>query len=794
MRVFEVPLLSFIVIILFSLSQTPTFAVKKSYVVYLGAHSHGPEVTQSDLEKVTDYHYQLLSTVLGSLEKASESIFYSYTRYINGFAAVLDTQEAEEISKNPNVFSVFENQGRKLHTTYSWNFLGLESDSGVVLSRSVWKMARYGEDTIIANLDSGVWPESKSFSDEGMGPIPSRWKGTCQSNTRNGIHCSKKLIGARYFIKGYAAAVGSSNVRKNIISARDYNGHGTHTLSTAGGNSVPGVSVSGNFRLGNGTAKGGAPKARVASYKVCWRPVYDGSGCYDADILAAFEAAIQDGVDVISVSIGKSASDYFRDGIATGSFHAVKHGITVIAAAGNIDTESVAKDESVTNVAPWVFTVGANTMDREFPVRIGLGNRKHLEGQSLYPGPLPIRKFYPLINGTAARAANSTDHDAQLCIAGSLDIKKVKGKILACLRGITNRTDKGRVARDAGAIGMILVNDISTGKETVADHHVLPSAHINYRDGLILLSYINSTKSPDVFMTRARTQFGGKAAPVMASFSCKGPNTITPEILKPDITAPGVNIIAAVIPTAGPTGETDNPGVLYSAKTGTSMSCPHISGIAGLLKTLHPDWSPSAIKSAIMTTARTRDSRKLAMRNSSYIQATPFNYGSGQVRPNAAMNPGLVYDLTTNDYLNFLCGLGYDESKLKAFSTAGMHYKCPKSYNLTNFNYPSITVPHLHGSITVTRTLKNVGSPGTYKARIRAPRRIRVSVEPKTLTFDKIGEEKTFKMNLKAIMKKRRNSKAVHSLNEYTFGRLTWNDGVHFVRTPVVVRAVTVMP
>ncbi|KAI3888688.1 hypothetical protein MKX03_012877 [Papaver bracteatum] len=681
MRVFEVPLLSFIVIILFSLSQTPTFAVKKSYVVYLGAHSHGPEVTQSDLEKVTDYHYQLLSTVLGS------------------------------------------------------------------------------------------------FSDEGMGPIPSRWKGTCQSNTRNGIHCNKKLIGARYFIKGYAAEVGSSNVRKNIISARDCDkhGHGTHTLSTAGGNFVPGVRVSGNFGLPNGTAKGGAPKARVASYKVCWKPVDDGSECYDADIVAAFEAAIQDGVDVISVSIGKRASDYFGDGISTGSFHAVKHGITVIEAAGNTDLESVAKDEPVTNVAPWLFTVGANTMDREFLVRIGLGNRTHLEGQSLYPGPLPIRKFYPLINGTAARAANSTDHDAQLCIAGSLDIKKVKGKILACLRGITSRIYKGKVARDAGAIGMILVNDISAGTETAADHHVLPSAHINYRDGLILLSYINSTRSPDVIMTRARPKLGRKAAPVMASFSSKGPNTITPEILKPDITAPGVNIIAAV-------------RARYRAKSGTSMSCPHISGIAGLLKTLHPDWSPSAI----MTTARTRDSRKLAMRNASNIKATPFNYGSGQVRPNAAMNPGLVYDLTTNDYLDFLCGLGHDESKLEDFSTAGMHYKCPKLYNLTDFNYPSITVPHLHGSITVTRTLKNVGSPGTYKARIRAPPRIRVSVEPKTLTFGKIGEEKTFQMNLKATPKKTRNPKAVYSSNEYSFGRLTWSDGVHFVRTPVVVRAVTV--
>ncbi|MCL7030052.1 hypothetical protein MKW94_022002, partial [Papaver nudicaule] len=180
---------------------------------------------------------------------------------------------------------------------------------------------------------------------------------------------------------------------------------------------------------------------------------------------------------------------------------------------------------------------------------------------------------------------------------------------------------------------------------------------------------------------------------------------------------------------------------------------------------------------------RTRDSKKLAMQNSSDSPATPFSYGSGQVRPNAAMDPGLVYDLTTNDYLNFLCGLGYDESKLRALSTAGILYKCPKPYSLTSFNYPSITVPHLHGSITVTRTVKNVGSPGTYKARIRAPPRIRVSVEPKKLTFNNIGEEKTFKVNLKAV----------NSSNEYAFGGLTWTDGLHFVRSPVVVRAVTVL-
>ncbi|KAI3906129.1 hypothetical protein MKW92_021330 [Papaver armeniacum] len=775
MRFSGVPWLSFIVtIILFSLLQAPSFAIgKKSYVVYLGAHTHGPEVTSLDLEKVADSHYQLLSTVLGSHEKARDSIFYSYTRYINGFAATLDEEHAQEISKHPNVISVFENRGKQLHTTRSWNFLGLESESGEISSHSAWNMARYGEDTIIANLDTGVWPESKSFCDEGMGPIPSRWKGICQNNTKEGVPCNRKLIGARYFNSGYAAylsEVDPSKIPVNV-SARDEDGHGTHTLSTAGGNFVPGANV---FGFGNGTAKGGSPKARVAAYKVCWKSINESGGCFDADILAAFEAAIHDGVDVISASIGGPPSDYFSDGIAIGSFHAVMHGITVIMSAGNDGPA----DGSVSNVAPWILTVGANTIDREFPVRIGLGNRKHLKGQSLFPKALPVPKFYPLIDGTAAKAANSTDHDAQLCLAGSLDPEKVKGKILACLRGSNGRVEKGVVARQAGAVGMILANDILSGNEIVADPHVLPAAHINYTDGLTLFSYINSSKSPDVFMTRARTQNGVKPAPVMAAFSSKGPNVVTPEILKPDITGPGVAIIAAYTQAVSPAGETDPRRVLFNIESGTSMSCPHVAGVVGLLKTLHPHWSPSAIKSAIMTTARTQDNQKMEMRNSSNLQATPFSYGSGHVRPDAAMDPGLVYDATIFDYLTFLCGLGYNETQLQSF-TAGIPYKCNMKYGLADFNYPSITVPGLDGATQVKRTVKNVGSPGTYKAQIHAPEGVKVSVKPKTLTFEKIGEEKTFEVSLKVI----------NPSYEYVFGSLTWTDGVHFVRTPIVVES-----
>jgi hypothetical protein len=181
----------------------------------------------------------------------------------------------------------------------------------------------------------------------------------------------RKLIGARYFNKGIAAGAGGLHLNASYYTARDSDGHGSHTLSTVGGNFVAGVSILGN---GNGTANGGSPKARVAAYKVCWQPIND-SQCFDADILAAFEAAIGDGVDVLSMSLGGSPIEFFKDAISIGSFHAVKHGIVVVTSAGNDGPLT----GTVANVAPWMFTVAASTLDREFANYVALGNRKHFK-------------------------------------------------------------------------------------------------------------------------------------------------------------------------------------------------------------------------------------------------------------------------------------------------------------------------------------------------------------------------------------------------------------------------------
>ncbi|KAL1559955.1 subtilisin-like protease SBT5.4 [Salvia divinorum] len=748
--------------ILFAVFHQPALAIKKAYVVYLGAHSHGLEATSADLDQVTTSHIQSLSSFLGSEDKARDALIHSYQRHINGFSAFLEEEEAAQLAKQEGVVSVFLDQGKKLHTTHSWEFLRLENN-GLIKPSSIWKKARFGEDTIIANLDTGVWPESKSFSGHGYGPIPSKWKGICQFNH---TLCNRKLIGARYFIKGFEANTKTHD--PSMHNARDTEGHGSHTLSTAGGNIVAGVNV---FGTGNGTAKGGSPRARVATYKVCWTKA-NNSACIDSDILDAFDAAIDDRVDVISLSVGGEPSDYIVDTIAIGSLHAVTKGIPVVASAGNSGPDP----STVSNVAPWIFTVAASTIDRRLGGDVLLRNGSLFKGVSLSKA-LPHKGFYPVISAANAAAANVSADDALLCLEKSLDPAKVRGRIVVCLRGENARIAKGIEAARAGAAGMVLCNSQLEGNDLSGDPHFLPAAHINYTDGLVLFAYINSTKNPQALLAPPTVVLGVKPSPAMAAFSSRGPNAITPQILKPDITAPGVNIIAAFSEAVNPTEvPEDHRKTPYYVLSGTSMSCPHVAGVVGLLRTLHPKWSPAAIKSAIMTTSRTRGNTLLPMRDyNNSVEADAFARGSGHIRPNQAADPGLVYDMGPSDYYDFLCGIGYNRSIIRKIAHSG--YECPENFDVLNLNYPSISVPSLNRTMTVTRRLKNVGSPGRYKARVKQPPFFRVSVKPKVLQFDKIGEEKSFTVTIKYK----------GPATEFRSGGLTWTDGMHYVRSPIVV-------
>ncbi|KAF1881147.1 hypothetical protein Lal_00023180 [Lupinus albus] len=716
------------------------------------------------MESATNSHYDLLGSYLGSTEMAKDAIFYSYNKNINGFAAMLDEEDASRIAEHPNVISVFLNERQKLHTTHSWDFLGLETD-GVIPNNSIWKKG-FGEDVIIANIDTGVWPESKSFSDEGMGPIPTRWRGICQTDDKNTdkFHCNRKLIGARYFYESYKIY---RNKTMSYNSARDYDGHGTHTLSTAAGNFVSGVSVFGN---GNGTASGASPNARVVSYKALWEDFG-----YDADILAAFEAAIADGVDVLSVSLGGlEPKEYWKNTISIGSFHAFLNGLVVVSSAGNDGPTPY----SLTSTEPWVITVGASTTDREFTNSVTLGGNTTLQGLSISMFGLSSHELYPLINASDAKADNALSELAYLCANRSIDPKKIRGKILVCFQGTDDQTWVEQTEA-VGVISLVTIPDTHFFPATL----MLPVSNLNCTDSNYLLNYINQTKSPMATISKGETKLGIKSAPRMAAFSSRGPNPIEPRILKPDITAPGVNIIAANTEKVSILGSTNkNRNTPFKMISGTSMACPHVAGLVVLLKALHPDWSSAAIKSAIMTTATPLDnSGRPILENYSQEETTPFSYGAGHIQPNLAADPGLVYDLMTNDYLNFLCAHGYNSSTIGSLYRG--FYVCPKHFNLANFNYPSITIIKLDlwHSINVTRTLTNVGSPSTYNVHIKVPHGVIVSVEPRILMFQQKGDKKDFRVTLS--LKPQINNKA-----NYFFGSLVWTDGKHNVRSPIIVK------
>ncbi|MED6211673.1 hypothetical protein PIB30_075987 [Stylosanthes scabra] len=777
------------------------------YIVYLGAHSHGPTPTSFDMEVATSSHYDLLTSVLGSQEKAEKAMIYSYNKHINGFAALLEDEEAAQIAKKQNVVSVFLSKEHKLQTTRSWEFLGLRRNA----KNTAWQKGRYGENTIIASIDTGVWPESKSFRDTGYGPIPSKWRGgnVCQLDrlpTSAKNLCNRKLIGARFFSEIFEATNGRINPKER--TARDLQGHGTHTLSTAGGGFVEGAHV---FAVGNGTAKGGSPKARVVAYKVCWSRTNENS-CHDGDILRAIDQAINDDVDIINLSVGGRQSvterDIFSDGVSIGTFHAISNNILCVASAGNDGPDP----GTVVHGAPWIFTIGASTIDRDFTSTITYSDGRKIKGGSLSI-TLPPDQAFGFILATDGKLANATIEDAQLCRAGTLDPAKVKGKVVKCVReGNIKSVAESLEAKSAGALAMALENQKKQGKTLTDEAHMVPSVTWHEGDKPDPRNLVSNPPQPPpkreidsisphewqnpnydviaatappspsltVKLSPAKTVIGKKAAPVMASYSSRGPNKIQPSILKPDVIAPGVNILAAYsLGTSPSTLLQDTRRFEFNVLQGTSMSSPHVSGIAGLLKTLHPTWSPAAIKSAIMTTATTRDNTNRPIQDAfDNDLANSFDYGSGHVQPYLAIEPGLVYDLHLIDYLNFLCASGY--SQYISILNNNRTFDCKGTHSVNDLNYPSITLPHLGlDPVTVSRTLTNVGPPGTYNVTAKLDGS-KVTVVPNSLTFTKLYEKKTFKVIVQAS--------SVIQRFKYQFGELVWSDGKHRVRSPITVR------
>ncbi|CAA0812402.1 CO(2)-response secreted protease [Striga hermonthica] len=536
-------------------------------------------------------HVELLQT----LEKRSfGSVLRTYNKSFLGFAALLSKEEARSMEGSRGVVSVFPDSVLQLHTTRSWDFLWKQDALRIINKTTTTtttlsppsytsNCSSKNDDTIIGILDLGIWPEAPSFrATRNMRHIPKRWKGECKGGLN--FTCNGKLIGVRYYE--------NKNAPGDTTSGRDEYGHGTHTASTAAGMPVGGASY---YGLAEGTARGGSPSARIAMYRVCGT-----NYCSISKFLKAIDDAIDDGVNVLSISLSSDEENFLTNPIILGAFHAVLRGITVVCSTGNGGPDG----GTVFNYAPWILTVGATTIDREFEVDIVLDGRTVIKGGGINFSGLSKTAIYPLIYGASAASNHHNPHNARYhCYPGSLDPRQVKGKILLCIHDDDDDyrpTEKFESLKTQGGVGIIMIND--DYRQEPLSLRTYAIVFVSKEDGAQIRTYINSNRKALATILPTATILNTKPAPVVAIFSARGPPPGIPNLIKPDVVAPGVGILAAWPPLDDyhKINGRDPPG--FAILSGTSMSCPHVSGLAALVRSQYPKWGPSAIRSAIMTT------------------------------------------------------------------------------------------------------------------------------------------------------------------------------------------------
>ncbi len=656
---------------------------------------------------------------------------------LNAVTMTIKSDEIAQLRRIPGVVAVLPDTLEQLDTNVSPEFIG---------APTAWSQLggqeNAGEGVIVGVLDSGIWPEHPSMADPsavgGAYPAPPTIPGsggfgsagpkdTCDfGNTAfnpNDVafSCNNKLIGAYSFIDTYKAVIGL--LPTEFDSARDDNGHGTHTATTAAGN---GGVVAELLGVDRGIVSGVAPRAHVIAYRVCGE-----DGCFGSDSAAAVEQAILDGVDVINFSISGGSSPY-SDAVSLAFLGAYDAGVVVSASAGNSGPGADTTDHR----EPWTMTVGASTSDRHFLSTVTLeagGDTLELTGATVTAGV-----------DTPTEVVLAGDYGDPLCNT-PFPAGTWSGQIVICERGVIARVEKSFNVAEGGAGGMLLYNPTLQGLAT--DNHFIPSVHLENDAGAELLAFMSAHSAETVlgtFTDGTATEVQGDK---MAAFSSRGGPGQNLGVSKPDVTAPGVQILAGHTPLPA-TVEGGLPGQLFQSIQGTSMSSPHNAGAAALVKAIHPDWTPGQIRSALMTTALVDGVTK----EDGTTQADAFDMGSGRIDLTVAGNPGFTFDDTGANYLAL-------------------------EDRLWDANYPSLYIPNMPGLMTVERTVHSeLSKKAKWQTSVSAPSDLKISV-PKNIDVS-AGGNTTFSITVDA-----RNV----PIGETRMGRITFTSKGESLTFPVTI-------
>ena len=640
------------------------------------------------------------------LDRASRQIGRTLTprqvyRQVNdGMALALDAGEAASVAALPGVVAVRRERVLHLATDAGPEWIGADQ----LWSGAVGGLpATRGEGVVIGVIDTGINPAHPSFAAAGadgdtiVNPR-GHFYGLCASGQ---AQCNAKLIGIYDF---------TSEGTQGIDSV----GHGSHVSGIAAGDAISDALHGYTVSLARNVS-GVAPHANLIMYKGCNAKPIDSKSdgtCAESALVAAINQATADRVDVINYSIGGDAYDPYElladpTTDVAAFFHAREAGIVVAASAGNSGPDAGTVDEP--GNAPWVIAAANASHDRRFANSIGSFSGAPnapptLAGQGYTSGYGPAQIVYAGNYGNALCGTGATEGITPTGASNPFAAGTFHGEIVICDRGIYARVEKGYNVKAAGAGGYILANAPSDGESIISDNHFLPAVHLGYSEGQALEAWVATAGTHDGTIAGVSAVLDPDFGDVLDASSSRGPYGFSGGILKPDITAPGDNILSAAQTGSG-----------LALLSGTSMASPHVAGSAALLIALHPDWVPAQVESALLGTALANSVR---LQDGSTL-ASPLDAGSGRVQPARAANAGLYLPLNGADFFG---GSGSISNPLAHGDLAGV-------------NRVGIESESCSGHCGFTRTVTDMSNGGTWQVSATATTGARLDVTPSQFTL-----------------------------------------------------------